>query len=154
MGIKNLRFQAAQQGAVIFKDDGKGGKTRIADRSEWTSLRVKKVEADSLLEALNWICIDQLDFFVDPQPTEKPDIVEVAIPGRFSSPLSEADISQIISDYKLLNEHYPNYSSLLKPGLDNKVTEVIVYYLYDKTTGEQAELPAWVARVIEIKRSK
>lgn len=152
--MKELRFQRAQEGSVLFKPDGKGGHTRVADRSEWSTLRVKKKEADFFRQALQWACIDDLGFFCDPVPTEENGIVEISCPGRFSHSLSETDISQIIADWKLLAQHYPNYQDLANQGFDNKLTQTVIFFLIDKVQNKPADLPAWAARAISIKRTK
>ena len=147
--MKGLRFQPAQP-AIIFKANNKGGHTREQDRSEWTTLHLRRSDLNECMEALKWACLDSVDFFFNP-PDDRAEIIHVEIPGRFSPELSTNDISELVRDWQILQGHYPNYADVFK-SISGKLAETLFCYLIDKAEGKPVELEPWAKRVLELKR--
>ncbi len=150
-----LRFIPAQQGAVQFVSNGKGSHNTIADKSEWSKLAVRAEDLSNCMSALKWACVDSFDFFFNaPSNPKARTVVEVEIPGKFVPPPSVSDTKRLVASWHALHGYYPNFRDLIKPGLDEKLTQAVLLYLLDKDQGKAAVMPHWAVEALRIKRQE
>ena len=145
--LKNLRF----------------AKSNKTDKSQWSTLQIKKEDIKDAMIAFSWACQDYMHDFAIPQYTIGPQgssvpikydepVNNVEIPGRFSVQFSANGISEIIETWKVLGEHYSHYQDIFKPGNDSKWMVPTLSYLIDKVEGKDTKLPEWISHILKIKQ--
>lgn len=147
INLKNLRFVQSNE----------------TDRSQWSTLEVRREDIEDVIPALGWASLDYLHNITIPRYRTEPNgssvpvqyneaVNKIEIPGRFSIQFSADDIAEIIETWKLLRDHYAHYLDLLKAS-DSKPVSAALSYLLDKSEGKNVELQQWVKLALEVKRN-
>ncbi len=129
---------------------------KIPDRSEYTTLTIKKRDLKDFTQAVSFICLDKDCYFSILDHKEAGgDCVSIEIPGRFTPPnISHEQISVMCADYKLLGTHYLEYMDIFNGNAMDRVLPLVLNYLVQKSLGREYQLEAWVARTIELLAEK
>ena len=123
-------------------------KKREGDWNETSTIKIKQEDLPDALSALQWACLDQLNFNLTPAIVAP--ICEVELPGRFSVLLDQQIVADLVETWKLLRNRYPKHEDIFKD--DIKWIVPTMAYLLDKTAGKDVELPAWISRILKIKK--
>jgi hypothetical protein len=148
----------------------------VPDLSERTMLRVYRDDMMDFVSALQWrtgqseINISTQPYEINEQGNSVParlerdgDCVLVPVFGTFQPELDENAIHEICEDYRLLYGHFPNFLSIftIKTAENKFATEVMEWLISSvqmlHASNIQANLkplPAWIARVLELRKGR
>ena len=128
-------------------------KSSGSDWNDTSTIQIKQEDLPEALAALQWACEDLLNFNLT--PTNKANICNVELPGRFSVLLENSDIvvSNLVENWRLLKDRYTSFEDIFKTENDIKWIQEALLYLIDMAEGLDAKLPPWVREVLKIRNS-
>lgn len=166
--------QPMQDVGGVLKPSGpkivEGGYRAEKTKVNYSDIVIEKSYYEDLFSALSWACVDYLNWSfvafkkvgnntvaVEPTADHK-GFISVECPGRFTAPgipeLQTAHYHQLIEDYRLLAQHYPDYRKLTSPGFDAKLSQVLFSTLISIVIENEKDAtpPMWALRALAIKK--
>lgn len=169
--IRNLHFIKAEpsistqlvpgSGSQVQREDASGqmrptgevigGKyTRVAEKGEYTHVQVRSEDVKSFMSTIAWY-IEEPDIYFPMKPKAAGvDIVEIEIPGRFSPALTLDNVTEMISNWRLLSGHFLKFEDIFSEKHMSKWLIPAMNHLLNKATNKESGNMKWIREVLRI----
>lgn len=175
---RRIETQLSDNGDGVLRKSPivRDGYKAVPDDNDRQILKVRKEDLEHVVPALRWrtgqgeVDFSTVRFEVDKKTGQSKiiphtnKICEIRLPGNFTPSLSVEDVSEIVQDFKLLGEKFPVYRDIFKKKIGENALQTgliawileaqreIIASLPESKRENITKMPAWIARVLELRK--